>query len=176
MSCANMKLFVNLSWRARIVVLATFTLVIIGLLLRKPLLITYHRKEMIDTWQIHVGLPRQSSKLDLALQYVGIVPTTKKPFANANAMSEVFQHRAALVRLHYFSQRRFVLPPMSVASQEYRQLCDQVAAQTGQQPTAQFDYDVPNSPSRVLGLTVYATAEDMIRWERFVAAIAQHNQ
>jgi len=33
------------------------------------------------------------------------------------------------------------------------------------------EYDEPTSPSKVLGLTVYATPEDMAQWEHFVTSI-----
>jgi hypothetical protein len=125
--------------------LALFILVVLAI--RKPVLIVYHQNRMVSTWQAHVGLPQSRGWFASYLEDFGLVPALPKRSSDPTAMRRVFQHRAALVRLGYLTERRFPLSPVEVGSPEYGELCARVAAETGQQPTAQFEVDNPTAPS-----------------------------
>ena len=139
---------------------------------RKPLLIAYHHSAMVNIWQTEHGISPRKGPVAAVRNLVGLQPVP----ANYEAAGKAFWHREELLRLGFFTKRSFALTPVSVATQEYRELCDRVAAQTGQQPTAQFEYDSPASPTNVLGLTVYAIPEDMPRWEQFITNLITHHE
>ncbi len=131
---------------------------------------------MVKIWQAHVGFPQAKGWLGSHLQDLGLSPAPPKPLADPTAMSRIFQHRGALVRLGYLTERRFQLSPIKVGSQEYNEFCARVAAETGQQPTAQLIYDIPTMPREVLGLTVYAPKNETPRWREFVADLTKHHE
>lgn len=178
MAVSKMHSIMNIFNKPRIVGIVVLTIVLfvlLGFALRKPVLIAYHRNMMIHTWQKHVGLPRPTGSLESQLKGYGLAPPPAKPFADPNAMQRVFGHRSALVNLGYFTQRRFAISPLSVDDEKYKQLGVRVAELTGQQPTAQWDYDDPASPTKVLGLTVFSIPEEMSQWAVFAAALAKNH-
>lgn len=157
----------------RVVLLPSVLFLALALLLRKPLLIAYHRREMVAIWQTQLGISQPNGLVASVRQLIG-VPLVRNP--NPKAAVRAFSHREALVNLGYFTKQRFTLKPVTVGTPEYQKLCDWVAAQSGQQPTAQFDYDQLVAPQSVSGLTVYATADEMPRWEQFIRGIAEHRE
>jgi hypothetical protein len=79
-------------------------------------------------------------------------------------------HRDALVTLGYLTTRNYKIQPVNLGTPEFTRLCERVGAQTGQQPTAQFEFNPPGS--QVVSLTVWATPEEFPRWEQFTAELA----
>ncbi len=147
--------------------------VVLGISVRKPLLIGYHRSAMVSIWQTELGISQPTGLVVFVRQFLGLPVASKcDPQAAVRALS----HREALLSLGYFTQRRFTLPTVTVGTPDYQKLCDRVAAQTGQTPTAQLDYDQPAAPSRVLGLIVYATPSEMPAWEQFITNFTDHHE
>ncbi len=151
----------------RITLALAFAVTIVGFIVRRPLLVAYHRDAMVSIWQTELGISPRNGLIASVRNSLGAAPLAR----NSQAAVKAFSHREALLSLGFFTKRTFSLTPVSVGTHDYQQLCNSVAAQTGQQPTAQFEYDKPASPSNVLGLTIYATPEDMLRWEQFVAKL-----
>src|ERR1043165_4816335 len=145
---------------------------IVGLVVRKPLLVTYHRNAMAEIWQTELGISPRKGLAASIRSLVGVAPGPSNPGAAGRALL----HRDALLRLGFFTNRTFSLAPLSVGTPDYQQLCDRVARQSGQLPIAGFVYDRPHSPSNVLGLIVYAPPEDMPRWEQFVTDLTKKNE
>jgi len=163
----GMKKFLkSRAWKS-IIIFVCVVLVALALATRKSVLIAYHRNAMVGIWQTALGISPRRTLVDSISDYLGLALSLRNPEAAVKA----FPHREALFRLGYFTKRTFSLSPVMVGTQAYQQLCNRVAAQTGQRPTAQLEYDQATSPSKVLGLTVYATPEDMAQWEDFVTDI-----
>ncbi len=146
--------------------------IVFALTFRKPVLIAYHRKAMVSIWQTQLGISQPKKLVVSIRRFFGLTPLQRNPQAATQALA----HREALLKLGYFTKRRFAVPHVSLGTPDYQHLCDSVAAQTGQQPTAQFDFDQPASPSRVLGLFVYATPSEMPRWEQFIRNLGEHRE
>ncbi len=168
-----MKNLIESSRWVRFVIVAVLVTMVLGLALRKPLLIAYHRNAMVSIWQTELGISQPKGLVVSVRQFLGL-PVTRN--SNPQAAVRAFSHREALLNLGYFTKHRFGLPTVAVGTPDYQKLCDRVAAQTGQTPTAQFDYDQPAAPSRVLGLFVYATPSEMPRWEQFITNLSEHHE
>jgi hypothetical protein len=145
--------------------------VVFGLAFKKSLLILYYRNAMVRIWHTEFGISQPKGLVVSVRQFFNLPVTSNR---NPQATIQAFAHREALVRLGYFTKQRFTFPPVTVATPEYKSLCDKVAGQSGQTPTAQFEYDQPTAPTRVLGLVVYATPAEMPRWEQFIADFRGH--
>lgn len=169
----DMKRFSNIPWWLRLTAIAVLLLALLGAIVWKPLLIAYHRKAMVSIWQTELGISQPKGLVVSVREFLGL-PVTRK--SDPQAAGRAFSHREALLNLGYFSRHRFSLPTVIVGTPDYQKLCDKVAAQTGQTPTAQFDYDQPAAPSRVLGLIVYATPSEMPAWEQFITRFTDHHE
>ena len=168
---ANMKSLAERPRWLRIIMVASVLFLVVALLFRKPLLIAYHRHEMVTIWQTELGISRPSESVGSVRKFLGL-PVARNP--NPQAAARAFSHREALLNLGYFTKKRFAIHPVTVGTAEYQKLCDMVSAESGQQPIAQFDYDQPAEPKRVLGLIVYATPSEMSQWEQFITPITGH--
>jgi hypothetical protein len=166
------NLFKRFGW-ARIAFVSVLVVLFLGIAVRKPLLIAYHRSAMVSIWQNELGISQPKGLVVSVRQFLGLAVTSK---SDPQAVGRAFSHREALLNLGYFTRRRFSLPPVTVGTPDYQKLCDRVAVQTGQTPTAQFDYDLPAAPSRVLGLVVYATPSEMPAWEQFITNFTDHHE
>ena len=164
-------IFKSSGW-VRFAIGAFLIVLVLGFAVRKPLLITYHRSQMVGIWQTELGISPPKGLVVSVRRFFGLAPASPNP----QAAPQAFAHREALLRLGYFSKRRFAMHPVSLGTPDFQHLCEIVAAQAGQQPTAQFDYDQPTSPSRVLGLFVYATPSEMPRWEQLATNLAEHHE
>ena len=160
-----MKTLIKGRW-FRIILFASVVFAALGFLLWKPLLIAYHRNEMVTIWQTELGIAPPPGPVASVRRLLRL-PSGRNP--HQEAATRAFSHREALLKLGYFSRQRFVIHPVTVDTPEYQRLCDSVAEQAGQQPIAQFDYDQSVAPRRVVGLVVYATAREMPRWEQFTS-------
>jgi hypothetical protein len=125
---------------------------------------------MVRIWQAEMGISQPGALTVWVRQLFGVKPAPR----NQQNVLQPFSHREALLKLGYFNKRRFALHPVKVGTPEFTKLCETVAIQTGQQPTAQFDFDEPLSPTNVCGLTVYAPPKGMPSWEQFVAGLQKH--
>jgi len=168
-----MKNFVKSSRWVRFAIVAVLVAVVFGLAFRKPLLIAYHRNAMVSIWQTELGISQPKGLVVSVRQFFNL-PVTGN--SNPEAATHAFAHREALLRLGYFTKRRFTFPPVTVGTPDYKSLCDRVAAQSGQTPTAQFDFDQPTAPTQVLGLFVYAAPAEMPRWEQFITNLTDHHE
>lgn len=167
-----MKSLLKCSACVRIGIVAALAAAGVWIAVRKPVLIAYHRGAMVDIWQTEHGISPRKGAVAAGRNLLGLPPVP----ANHQAAGKALFHREELLRLGFFAKRSFPLTPVSLATQEYGELAIKVAAQTGQQPTAQFEYDSPAAPSKVQALTVYAVPEDMPRWEQFIADLTTRHQ
>lgn len=158
---------------ARFAFVSVLVVVVLGISVRKPLLIAYHRGAMVTIWQTELGISQPKGLIVSVRQFFGLPVASK---SDPQAALRAFSHREALLSLGYFTRRRFSLSPVTVASPDYQKLCDKVAAQTGQTPTAQFDYDQPAASSHVLGLVVCAIPSEMAAWEKFITNFTDHQE
>lgn len=160
-----MRRFTSIPWWIRHTAIAALLLALLGAIVRKPLLIAYHHRAMVSSWQTELGISQPKGFVVSVREFLGL-PVARK--SDPQAAGGAFLHREALLKLGYFSRHRFSLPTVTIGTPDYQKLCDKVAARTGQTPTAQFDYDQPAAPGRVLGLIVYATPGEMPAWEQFI--------
>ncbi len=139
----------------------------------KPLSIRYHHRAMTNIWWDSIGMQHAKGPVDKILEVLGVVTVPKPRFLDPYAMMKIHRHREALVGLGYYVKRDFQLSPRAADLR----LIHAVAGQAGQEPIAVFQYDAPASPTqKVVGLSVYAPAKDMPRWEQFVAELQKSDE
>jgi hypothetical protein len=139
----------------------------LALAIGKPLLIAYHRIAMVNAWQDYIGMP-ETGMLASAREFFGLASVPRKPLADPALLNRAFVHREALVKIRYFTKRRFSINPIRADSKESQLFSDRIASQTGQSPTATLEFDSPSAPKNIVGLTVYAPKEAMPAWEAFI--------
>jgi len=84
---------------------------IVGLVVRKPLLVAYHRNAMAEIWQTELGISPRKGLAASIRSLVGVAPGPSNPGAAGRALL----HRDALLRLGFFTNRTFSMAPVSVA-------------------------------------------------------------
>jgi hypothetical protein len=129
---------------------------------RRHLLISYHGAGMANVWQSAHGTRSQNAWVVSVRKFFGLpsVPDSRRAIA----------HRDALVKLGYLTARNYAIEPVNLGTPEFTRLCERVATQTGQEPTAQFEFNPRGS--QAVSLTVWATPQEFPRWDKFAAELA----
>jgi hypothetical protein len=165
-----MKRLIKSRYFRLIMLVASVIFAVLGFLLWKPLLIGYHRNAMVTIWQTELGITHRPGPVVSVRRLLGLPMG-----ANYPAATRALSHREALLKLGYFTKRKFTIHAIEQYTPAYRGFIDNVPELTGWKPTAEFDYD-QSLPPRLTGLIVYATAREMPQWEQFISSVEEHHK